>query len=285
MTIPCDSHVHTPLCGHASGDPVEYVRAAAERGITILGFACHCPMTSDEFGGPRIRMGFDQIGEYRRIVRDAADLGQTLGVEVLCGIEAEYFPEPTELVAMDAMLAREPFDFVLGSVHPHLAIYKRWFAEHGIDNDAQRQRVFWRHLAEAARCGRYDAITHPDVVRCHGTIEHYDPHAHEDDIAAFCDALDEAGLCMEINTSGLFRPFGMVHPHPLILRHAAERQLPLVIGSDAHQPDRVGSGYDQVEPLLIEHGWSSMHVFRRRRHYPVKVKNDPTYPQESEHAQ
>ena len=43
-TALADYHVHTPLCHHASGWPVEYARRAVELGLGELGFADHSPM-------------------------------------------------------------------------------------------------------------------------------------------------------------------------------------------------------------------------------------------------
>lgn len=272
MMIPCDLHNHTPLCGHATGIPTEYVQAAAERGLSVLGFACHIPMASETFGGPKIRMSFDQVARYRQIVREAAMLGEKLGVEVLCGIEAEYFPEPDELEAMDELLRREKFDYILGSVHPHLPIYQQWFDENGVDTDDQKIRFFWQHMIDAAWCGRYDAITHPDVVRCHGTVNQFDPAAHEESTCAFLDALNEYGLCMEINSSGLFRHFKIAHPDPVILTWASRRNVPIVIGSDAHGPDRVAGGFNDLEPTITEHGWRHAVIFRDRQREAVPLK-------------
>ncbi len=265
MMISCDLHNHTPLCGHATGSPVEYVQAAAERGLSILGFACHIPMASEAFGGPKIRMSFDQVAEYQQIVREAATFGEELGVEVLCGIEAEYFPEPGELEAMDELLRREKFDYVLGSVHPHLSIYQRWFAENGADTDDKKIRFFWQHMTKAARCGRYDAITHPDVVRCHGTVSQFDPTAYEESTGTFLNALNEYGLCMEINSSGLFKDFKVAHPDPVILRWASQQNVPIVIGSDAHDPHQVAGGFNNLEPIILKHGWHNTVIFRSRQ--------------------
>ena len=38
-----DYHLYTPLCHHATGWPIDYTRAAAERGLTEIGFSDHSP--------------------------------------------------------------------------------------------------------------------------------------------------------------------------------------------------------------------------------------------------
>ena len=44
-----DCHMHTPLCGHAYGEPEEYVDQAASIGISLITFTCHIPMDGDGY--------------------------------------------------------------------------------------------------------------------------------------------------------------------------------------------------------------------------------------------
>jgi len=45
LTASADYHVHTPLCHHATGWPVEFAARAVEQGLGELGFADHNPMS------------------------------------------------------------------------------------------------------------------------------------------------------------------------------------------------------------------------------------------------
>ena len=49
MPLPPDYHMHTPLCRHASGEPVDYARRALEVGLSEIGFSDHSPMRQDDF--------------------------------------------------------------------------------------------------------------------------------------------------------------------------------------------------------------------------------------------
>ena len=42
--MPADYHLHTPLCRHATGWPVDYARRALEQGLPEIGFSDHSPM-------------------------------------------------------------------------------------------------------------------------------------------------------------------------------------------------------------------------------------------------
>src|SRR5205823_5700770 len=62
MALPPDLHMHTPLCRHATGEPVDYAKRAVELGFKEIGFSDHSPMRRDDFDDWRMR--FDQLGEY-----------------------------------------------------------------------------------------------------------------------------------------------------------------------------------------------------------------------------
>ncbi len=258
-----DCHMHTPLCGHAYGEPRLFVERAAQRGMSLVTFTCHIPMDDPAaFGGPSIRMHRSQLEEYRSLIAEAAAHGESLGVEVLCGLEAEVFPDPVLMAPMAEVLRAYPWDFIIGSLHHQLPIYRAWLRVRGYEQDREIVDTYFRHLAEAVPSKRYHTIGHPDVIRIYGTIEHFDPVEHELSIRAFLNALVENDVCMEVNTSGLIKGVYQVHPDPLILQWAAKLGVKLTMGSDAHRPEQVGQHFEEILELLRDTGFKQLHYFR-----------------------
>ena len=206
--------MHTPLCGHATGMPIEYARFAAKRGIDVITFTCHIPMEWEAFGQAGIRMRRDQLDEYRALVQAAAE-AKLPGVEVLCGIEAEVFPDEQHMEPMVEILNAYPWDFVLGSLHAQCRSYLKWLEDHGVNNDYERIEWYFRHLREGVLTGRYDSMSHPDVIRTYGVVKAFNPAEHEPVIRKFLQAVVEQDICMEINTSGLTKGDYEVHPRPV----------------------------------------------------------------------
>ncbi len=266
-----DCHMHTPLCGHAVGEPGEYVRHAAGNGIGLITFTCHVPIDDERMGGSGIRMAEEQLPRYIDLIAAAAEKGEALGVKVLTGIEAEISPNAEIMDRMDEVLTRHPFDFVLGSLHHPFPAYRGWLSENGIEEDRAIVDAYFSHLADGARSGRYNSIAHPDVIRIYGTVERFEPQEHEPVIRDFLRAVLDSGICLEVNTSGLTKGVFQVHPDPLILDWAAEMGVPLTIGSDAHRPESVGQKFDEVLPLLASKGFKDLHYFeaRNRRSVPL----------------
>ena len=263
--------MHTPLCGHAIGEPIEYAVAAKERGIDLITFTCHIPMEWEAFGQTGIRMQRDQLDQYISLIGETAEAAQSLGVEVLCGIEAEVFPDEAHMEPMDEILAAHSWDFVLGSLHAQCQSYLKWLGDNKVKSDALRIDSYFRHLKDGAQSGRYDSMSHPDVIRTYGVVSDFNPAEHEEVIREFLEAVVEEDICMEVNTSGLTKGAYEVHPDPLILDWAAEMGVKLTIGSDSHQPNAVGRFFNWVQPMLREKGFEDLHYFRGRKRYRVDM--------------
>ena len=257
-----DCHMHTPLCGHAVGEPAEYVRAASDRGLSLITFTCHTPITDEGFGQAGIRMRADQLPLYREMVRTATELGSELGVTVLYGIEAEVFPDEQELTLMDRVLAEERFDFVLGSLHHASEIYRGYLEREGLFDDREIIRRYFEDLAAGAETGRYHSLAHPDLIRIYGTVEPFDPAEYETVIKACLERIRDAGVCIEVNTSGYTKGVFEIHPAPQIMEWASELGLDFTLGSDSHMPESVAQYFGRAAQLLRARGVEQFTYFQ-----------------------
>src|SRR3989339_1617632 len=110
MTPICDYHIHTPLCGHAEGDPAEYAKQAVQKGLSEIGFSDHAPLVSHT--DPGISMNISQLPLYHQMIEAVrAQFANKLTVRV--GLEADYIPG-FEDKSKD-LLAAYPYDYVIGS--------------------------------------------------------------------------------------------------------------------------------------------------------------------------
>lgn len=267
-----DCHMHTPLCKHANGEPREYVESAARKGIDLITFTCHIPMAKPEYND-KVRMSLDELPLYTAMIEEAAVIGRRLGVEVLCGIEAEFYPDDEDMRQMEETIRSYPFDFVLGSIHHHVPIHRQRSEALGF-NDAQLIEDFFANVEAAARSGRYDSISHPDVIKSHGGVQWFNPADFEGPIRRALKAARETQTCFEVNTSGFHSaPAHRLYPDPLILKWALEEEVQLTLGSDAHGPNRVGAGFEAVIPMLHHIGYKEICFFRKRVCNPVDLQD------------
>ena len=266
-----DCHMHTPLCGHATGTPEQYVDAARARGVELLTFTCHVPMANPAFGTRNTRMAADDLPRYCEMIEAAREFGQEVGVRVLLGIEAEVFPDEAEMARMDETLAHYSFDFVLGSLHHQLPVYRERIQQRGLSSDAAIIADYFESLAYAATTGRYDSFAHPDLIRIYGTVKPFEPVQYESVIREFLSAAAENGTCIEVNTSGLTKGVFEIHPHPQILDWAQKAGVQLTLGSDAHRPDSVGQYFPQAYAAIHAAGFDLLCYFEAGRKTEVSI--------------
>ena len=257
-----DSHMHTPLCKHARGEPEEYAEWAMKRGLKGIVFTCHCPMPDDFW--PRVRMEMGEIDDYVAMVQRARDAfaGE---LDIRLGMESEFFPGTEAWI--DKLHASYDFHHCLGSVHYFSPEYVERFWKG--DLDAFHLQYF-DHIAESAETGLYDTLSHPDIVK-NEEPDMWNFEVLRETIAKTLDRVAETGTAMELNTSGLRKRFPETNPGPQMLAMMRERDIPVVMGSDSHTPERVGWDFDVGLSQLLDAGYTHVSYFshRERREVPI----------------
>ena len=259
-----ESHSHTPLCNHAEGDPTEYAAVAFERGLRGLIVTCHNPMPN-RFSH-HVRMREDQFEEYVDLVARTGE--EWAGrVDVRLGLEADYF-EGCEAY-LEKQLASADFQFVLGSVHPQIAEFRTRYWQ---PDEIEVQRTYFKLLAQSAETGLFDSLAHPDLIK-NVTTKVWSPGAIMDDIRHALDRIAATGVAMELNTSGVNKIISEMNPFPAMLKEMCERNIPVTLGADAHEPDRVADGYETALHLLDECGFKHVNFFLDRKRQQVLIQD------------
>ncbi|MGD7653155.1 MAG: histidinol-phosphatase [Verrucomicrobiales bacterium] len=268
-----ESHCHTTLCKHAFGEPEEYARMALARGLKGITFTCHCPLP-DGFSAA-VRMAPEQFDEYVAMVERTR--GAFEGeLDVRLGIESDYYPgvEPW----LEELHARVPLSHVLGSVHYQIPDYR---ARYYSGDVLSYQRLYFEHLAESAETGLYDTLAHPDLIKNEDPGE-WDFERIQPDIARALDRIAATGVAMELNTSGMQKKVAEMNPSPTMLSMMCERGIPVVLGADAHVPERVGEGYETGLVMLGAAGYAEVSFFVDRVRQTVPIR-DAVKSLQSEH--
>ncbi len=262
-----DSHLHTPLCKHAVGTPLEYVAAARERGLAGLVFTDHNPMPA--WFDPQSRMPAEQLGLYHALIEEARAQAPD-GFYVGLGLEADFHPGTTDYVRRQ--LEAYPYDYVIGSVH----YIGAWPFDHPdfTDEFDRRDRLelyseYYGLVYAAIEAGVFDAIGHLDLPKKFG---HVPPEEAWDLVEGVLTAIKGADLALDVNTAGWRKPIGEIYPAPRIIKRAAELGIPVVLGSDAHKPEEVGWRFGDAVELLLEAGYREAWVYRNRKPEPYPLE-------------
>lgn len=260
-----DYHLHTPLCGHATGQPRDYVLAAKAAGLSEIGFSDHNPMPTqfDDW-----RMAPDQLPLYLEMVAQAQTEFPDFPIRL--GLECDYLAGYEDHIRN--LTAQAPWDYLIGSVHyitpdwdvdnpKHL---KRW-TEQPVE---QVWDLYFKEYTRMAASGLFDFLAHPDLVKKFG-------HRPEGDLTRFytepLNAIAESGLTLEVSTAGLRKEVKEIYPSREFLEMAYSRRIPIVINSDAHAPEEVAYEFKQAVQLVREVGYTKVMRFEKRRAIPVGI--------------
>ena len=256
-----DYHNHTLLCGHAVGEPFEYVEKALALGLKEIGFSDHAPFVSHE--DPTVTMSFDQLPRYYQMLEEVKEKYAKADIAIKIAIEADFMAGYEDQTKM--LLDAYPYDYVIGSVH--------FIGDFPFDNPKHKDRLktddinqvyrdYHELLRQSAKTGLFDIIGHVDLVKKFGDRA---TESLDDDVRRTAEVFKEAGVVIEINSSGLRKPVGEIYPSLPVLKIYQAAGVPITFGSDAHAPEEVGYCFEQSLELAKLAGYSEYVSFEKRQ--------------------
>lgn len=264
-----DYHLHTSLCRHATGEPLEYVAAAQARGLAEVGFSDHCPMPGPEpFDDWRMLRA--ELPRYVEMVGEAREKSAPFPVRL--GLECDFIAGQEGWIEQLAALA--PWDYLLGSVHylapgwdvDHPKHLSRFASSPGAVEEIWTS--YWREFGKCARSGLFDILAHPDLVKKFG-------HRPAGDLRRFYEPAVEAiaagGSSIEISTAGLRKPVCELYPAAGFLALARSAGVPVVISSDAHRPEEAGDQFAAAIAAARQAGYTETARWAGRRRETVPL--------------
>lgn len=230
-------HTHTQRCRHAQGSEEDYIRSALASQVSILGFSDHAPFPDHDFG---LRMPIEELKDYLAEIDRLAKVydGQ---ITLYKGLEIEYLPRYRGYY--EDLRGRYGLDYLLLGEHFFLDAAGKIF---NITTGAPNTEKFLEYadaVAEGMKTGLFDAVVHPDIFMM-------SPLAWDRNCDAATDRILEAaalsGTVLEYNANGLRRglrryPEGdrYMYPHENFWKKAAASGLPVIVGTDCHNPTQV----------------------------------------------
>lgn len=232
-------HTHTNRCLHAFGTEEDYIQAALDAGMDVLGFSDHAPFPDRDFG---MRMPYSELDPYFTAVEKLAAENASR-ITILKSLEIEYLPGYEEYYeylrgtrATDYLLLGEHFYF--NSRGEIFNIYNACGTQDYIP--------YANSIAAAAKTGCFEIIAHPDLFTLNKFA--WDRNCDAATEIILQAALD-TGTVLEFNANGFRRglhdyPDGKRHmyPHINFWKKVAETDASVIIGADAHEPYQVWDG-------------------------------------------
>ncbi len=262
-----DYHTHNRLCRHAQGDLEEYIQAAVRLGLDEIACSDHAPLPDNY--DPHHRMTVEEF--YASYAPMVSELVEKYGkkIRIKRAIEVDHLSWTTEW--NKKFIAENDFDFVLGSVHfvgPQGHEKALFGPEYGRDDLESINEGYYLAIADSAKSGMFDVVSHCDIVKKFGA---FSSKRVDELIQEAMSQIKQAGMCIEINTSGLRKAEKAVYPGERILSVARDLHVPLTIGSDAHTPEDVGRDFDIAVDLVEKYGGGRISLFDKRERTEVRI--------------
>ena len=197
-----DIHTHTLASGHAYGTIREMAQAAKEKGLALLGFSEHAP----GIPGTVDPLYFMNLNVIPRSL---------FGVEIVHGCEINALNDGTLSLEQKYM---DRLDY--GIVGLHTPCYR----DEGRKKNTENLISWMKH-------DKVFFVSHPDDDRI------------PLDYDLLVDAARKYHVALELNNSSLVKQdqrLNCVRNYETMLRLCMERQVPIIVSSDAHDPSWVG---------------------------------------------
>lgn len=266
MSIIADCHMHTSFSGDSEAPMEDMIERSIALGLKEITITEHMDYdfiyTEDEEDG-FFEVDTDAYrAKYLECHEKYADR-----IRVNFGIELGMQMHINE--KNSAYAKSFPFDFIIGSSHlcnkkdPYLPSF--W--------EGRDEKEGWHEYFESIKdivssYDDFDTYGHLDYVLRYGPTRNKNFNLDEfrDDIDKILKTLIEKGKGIEANTSGYHYKMGGPHPCAGILKRYRELGGEiLTIGSDAHKPEAVAAGFEDVRNLLLECGFERYCIFHERK--------------------
>ena len=268
LDLPLDAHLHTDLSPDADVPLDAYAALARARNVAELAITDHLDF---EPGAPAY--GYAEFDRRERVVREAAERWEgrpaiRLGVEVT--YQAHYEAEIREHLRVHTTTTSSAPSMWRGSTP--------WRGRRRLPRGRGRAR--WRRRASgtgprcsarsAAGCSTRSATSTSSSAGWSPTTDRYEFEAHADIYDTVLRALVEAGIALEVNSSGMRTDIPGPFPHPgepyppaaVVARFRALGGTHVVAGSDAHRVASFAGALPEAYAVLREAGFERL-AFRR----------------------
>jgi len=226
-------------------------------------------------------MDVEEFPEYIKEIKELKEKYKNK-IDIRVSTEIAFFTPGRALSMQKEVL--EPFmddiDYIIGGIHdvkwhespeilldPNLA--SEIFGKYGKDKIILE---YLNKLNKLVDTTFFDVIAHFDYYRV--MYRPNNPVYSQDLWQKLLDLLDKIknkGMAIEINTSGFLKEIGSQYPDDEIIKEIIQRNIPLLLGSDAHSPEYVGYMFEEFIEKARKWGLSHLCTYERREQKLVKI--------------
>jgi histidinol-phosphatase (PHP family) len=266
-------HTHTIYCDGKSSIESSIKQAIALK-FQALGFSSHAPVsfenpwsitTMDDY-----MKYIEEVGFYKKKYKGEIDVYKAL--------EADYIPGFT--YPFDFLREKGGLDYIIGGIHlvKNEETENLWFIDGELelfgkglkktfngDNRKGVQQYFYQ-MNVMIENEKPDVIAHMDKIVMNNNERFFSSTDkwYRDLALETLGLIAEKQVLLEVNTRGFYKKkCKQLFPDLWILKEAKEKNIPIVISSDAHHISELDKGFDEALRVLKESGYKEHSVYNK----------------------
>jgi histidinol-phosphatase (PHP family) len=280
-----DYHTHSRRCGHALGEIEDYIKVAIDKNLSEIGISDHFPLGA-VIDDPKIAELFKkasmEVEEFPRYIKEIKGLKEKYKDKICIRISTEVnFYTPGRALSRQKEVLKpfiDDMDYIIGAIHdikwhesPVIIIYPN----EGILKEYGEDKIILEYINKLIKLvdtNFFDVIAHFDFYRIlfRPNNPKYSQYLWQK-LLDLLDKIKNRGMAIEINTSGILKGLGSQHPDDEIIKEVIQRDIPLLLGSDAHKPDYVGYMFEEIIEKTKKLGLSHLCLYEKREQESVKI--------------
>lgn len=265
MNIKADYHLHSSFSSDSTAAMEDMILEGIKLGLTAMCFTEHMDMDY-VYIKPEEEGSFDlNTDSYLYAL---ANLKEKYAekIQLLFGVELGVQPHLRKELAVYAKSF--DFDFIIASSHlcNRKDPYYPSFYEGRTDEEAYRE--YFSSISDNLKIlHNFDVYGHLDYVVRYGKTKdtHYSYDQYRDILDKILETLIEKEKGLEINTGAIRYGLRDLNPCTEIIKRYKELGGEIItIGSDAHEPRFIASGFDRAAEVLTACGFRYYTTFEKR---------------------
>lgn len=266
-------HTHTNYCdGRCNAE--EMILSAIECHMNSIGISTHGPVffTTDwNIKKSRVEEYIDEVLYLKGKYSDKID--------VFLGMELDYIPG----IGFDdyTLKLMERLDYYIGSVH-FLGMFKNsdmWTVDYNLDelkqginesfkgNARHAVEAYYELISEMAEKFQPPVIGHLDLIKKNNKnniLFDENEEWYKSAVLKCLDVIKKTSSVVEINTGGIARGYTFEqYPSTFILKLMKEKNIPVIINSDAHAREGINCMFKEMYELVKDLGFESVSIITK----------------------
>jgi histidinol-phosphatase (PHP family) len=261
-----DYHVHTPYCGHAQGNIIQYIETAIQTGLQEIGFSDH--LGRYYLSKVQKRRYWDWGMSERDLARYFSELSDLRDVfekqiKIKIGLEIDYIEGAEDM--LHPLLDQYPLDFCIGSIHCMPRFGWKHISDYSAAASVPIYKEYFRLAQAAIKSGIFNSLAHLDFI---WRYIQWPPNSNElvfQDITDTIELATKNKVCVEVNANGyLWSRDNEIHeiqPYEFLLDEIKRCGTDITLGSDAHGPMMVSKSFPEIIKRLHTKGITNVCCF------------------------